>query len=75
MLRIETDDRRTAERVWAYLDAAGFRCTDPLPTIGLGCWSVVVSGPSSDRDTVFRALPSYLRRGLAFSQLEGKEGR
>lgn len=70
MLRIETDEKLQARKVYAHLDAAGYRVTAPLPTIGLGRWSVVVE--SADRDTVFRALPPWLRRGLAFSELEGK---
>lgn len=71
MLRIETADKRQARRVWAHLDAAGFRATPPLPTLGLGKWSVIVERAS--RQEVFNALPPYLRQGVVFSTL-GREG-
>lgn len=70
MLRIESETKLQARRVWSYLDAAGFKATPPLPTVGLGHWSVVVE--QATRDEVFGALPRSLRYGLAFSELESE---
>lgn len=70
MIRIETEDKRRAAEIWARLDAAGYQATPPLPTTGLGRWSVVVSGATVTRQDVFRALPPYLRQGVIFSELE-----
>lgn len=69
MTRVETADRLTANRVWASLDAAGYRATLPLPTLGLGAWSVVVEGPGVTPDVVRRALPKILRSCCIFSEL------